>query len=558
MKNTRNVLFALLLSSCVAGAASASTAVSAGIHIGPSGRAAVDLGFFYDDLAPYGNWIERPSYGWVWTPRAVATSWRPYEDGRWVWTDDGWTWITDEPYGWATYHYGRWYDDPEIGWSWVPGDTWGPSWVSWQEGGDYVGWAPLPPGVNVSVSIGGGYGGYAYGIAPEEYVFVPERNFLAPRLATYVVGLQDVGAIYGRTRNCTSYRFNGGRVFNQGVPIDHIQRFAGRVPQYQVADLGYGQGKSWRQPRFEGNRVAMFRPQIQKAARIAPPIQRAAARQAVMSAAQFKAAHPNRAAAFRQQMAQRQQLQNGNRQQFQNGNRQQQFQNGNRQGVRGGQPFRTANQPQQLQKANRQQLQAAQRQQRQAQGQRQQFRGADLKRQQMAQRGQRQQQFAQQQRQGQRQQRQQMAQRNQAQAWQKQARGQRQQQQFAQQRQQRQGAQRQQMAQRNQAQAWQKQGRQGQRQAAQRQQWQGQRQQAQAAQRQQWQAQRQQQRQAAQRQQWQGQRQQAQAAQRQQWQAQRQQQRQAAQQQGQGPRNGGGGRGQGRGNPNRQHGPGGR
>ena len=492
MKNTRNVLFALLLSGSVAGVASAQTAVSAGIHIGPSGRAAVDLGFFYDDLAPYGNWIERPSYGWVWTPRAVATSWRPYEDGRWVWTDDGWTWITDEPYGWATYHYGRWYQDPEIGWSWVPGDTWGPSWVSWQEGSDYVGWAPLPPGVNVSVSIGSGYGGYAYGIAPEEYVFVPERNFLAPRLATYVVGLQDVGAIYGRTRNCTSYRFNGGRVFNQGVPIDRIQRFAGRVPQYQVADLGYGQGKSWRQPRFEGNRVAMFRPQIQKAGRIAPPIQRAAARQAVMSAAQFKAAHPNRAA-FRQQMAQRQQLQNGNRQ-----------------GVRGGQPFRTANQPQQLQKANRQQLQAAQRQQRQAQGQRQQFRGADLKRQQIAQRGQRQQQqqFAQQ----------------------------------RQQRQQRQTAQRQQMAQRNQAQAWQKQARQGQRQAAQRQQWQGQ--QRQAAQRQQWQTAQRQQRQAVQRQQWQGQRQQRQAAQRQQW---------------QGPRNGGGGRGQGRGNPNRPpHGPGGR
>jgi hypothetical protein len=542
MKNTRNVLFALLLSGSVAGVASAQTAVSAGIHIGPSGRAAVDLGFFYDDLAPYGNWIERPSYGWVWTPRAVATSWRPYEDGRWVWTDDGWTWITDEPYGWATYHYGRWYQDPEIGWSWVPGDTWGPSWVSWQEGGDYVGWAPLPPGVNVSVSIGSGYGGYAYGIAPEQYVFVPERNFLAPRLATYIVGEQGIGAIYGRTRNCTSYQFNGGRVFNQGVPIDRIQRFAGRVPRYQVADLGYGQGKNWRQPRFEGNRVAMFRPQIQKTGRIAPPIQRAAARQAVMSAAQFKAAHPNRAA-FRQQMAQRQQLQNGNRQQFQNGNRQ---------GVRGGQPFRTANQPQQLQKANRQQLQAAQRQQRQAQGQRQQLRGADLKRQQMAQRGQRQQQVAQQQRQGQRQ-RQQMAQRNQAQAWQKQARGQRQQQQQQvaqqrQQRQQRQAAQRQQVAQRNQAQAWQKQARQGQRQAAQRQQWQGQ--QRQAAQRQQWQTAQRQQRQAVQRQQWQGQRQQAQAAQR--------QQRQAAQrQQWQGPRNGGGGRGQGQGNPRRQRGPGG-
>jgi hypothetical protein len=297
IKGTRNVLFALLLLGSVAGAASAATSVSAGLHIGPSGHSTVDLGFFYDDLAPYGNWIERPSYGWVWTPRAVSTSWRPYQDGHWVWTDDGWVWVTDEPYGWATYHYGRWYDDPEIGWSWVPGDEWGPSWVSWQEGADYVGWAPLPPGVNVSVSVGGGYGGYAYGIAPEDYVFVPERDFLAPRLATYIVPETRVRAFWGQTRNFTNYRFNGGRVFNQGVPVDRIQRFAGRVPRYQVADLGGNDFKRYRGgARIQGNRVELFRPQVQKAARVAPPIQRAAARRAVVSAAQFRAAHPQRAA----------------------------------------------------------------------------------------------------------------------------------------------------------------------------------------------------------------------------------------------------------------------
>jgi uncharacterized protein DUF6600 len=297
MTTTRNVLFALLLLSGIAGVASAQTSVAAGIHIGPSGRASVDLGFFYDDLAPYGNWIQRPSYGWVWTPRAVSTSWRPYQDGHWVWTDDGWVWISDEPYGWATYHYGRWYDDPEIGWSWVPGDQWGPAWVSWQEGADYVGWAPLPPGVSVSVGLGGGYGGYAYGIAPEDYLFVPERDFLSPRIATYVVPQARIGGFWGRTRNYTNYRFNGGRVFNQGVPVDRIQRFAGRVPRYQVADLGGADFKRYRGgAHIQGNRLAMFRPQVQKAARIAPPIQRAAARRAVVSAAQFKAAHPQRVA----------------------------------------------------------------------------------------------------------------------------------------------------------------------------------------------------------------------------------------------------------------------
>ena len=121
MKITRYALFALLLPGVCAGAASAQVSVGAGVQVGPRGHASVDLGFFYDSLASYGNWIERPSYGWVWTPRDVSASWRPYQAGHWVWSDEGWTWLTDEPYGWATYHYGRWYQDPEIGWAWVPG-----------------------------------------------------------------------------------------------------------------------------------------------------------------------------------------------------------------------------------------------------------------------------------------------------------------------------------------------------------------------------------------------------------------------------------------------------
>ena len=292
MKTTRNTLFALLLLGGIAGAVAPRPAqLAADVHTGPSGRAAVDVGFFYDDLASYGNWVQRPSYGWVWTPRAVAASWRPYEDGHWVWTDQGWTWISDEPYGWATYHYGRWYDDPEIGWSWVPGDEWAPSWVSWQEGADYIGWAPLPPGVNVGVGVVSGFGGFAYGIAPASYVFVPERDFLAPRLGSYILASGRVGPIFARTRNFTNYRFNGGRVFNQGVPVDRIQRFTGRVPRYQVADLAYGRGNDWRRPRVEGNRLAFFRPQVQKGAHIAAPPDRALARHAVIDAARLRGAH---------------------------------------------------------------------------------------------------------------------------------------------------------------------------------------------------------------------------------------------------------------------------
>jgi hypothetical protein len=302
MKTTRNALFALLLLAAgTVTTASAQVSLGADIHIGPSGRASVDLGFFYDSLASYGNWIQRPNYGWVWTPSAVSTSWRPYEDGHWVWTDQGWTWITDEPYGWATYHYGRWYQDPEIGWSWVPGDEWGPAWVSWQGADDYVGWAPLPPGVDISASYNSGYGyngGYAsydYGIGPEAYVFVPTRNFLSLSIASYVVPDVQVRGFWGRTHNYTSYRREGDRIYNQGFPVDRIQQVVGRsVPRYQIADL---QTTDYRQPRarISGNQVQIFRPQVQRTAQVAPPVSRPAARRAVVSAEQFQASHPNRA-----------------------------------------------------------------------------------------------------------------------------------------------------------------------------------------------------------------------------------------------------------------------
>jgi hypothetical protein len=289
MKTLRFALLALLLAIGLAGAAHAQ--VSADIHIGAGGRAAVDLGYFYDDLASYGNWIERPSYGWVWTPRSVAASWQPYQSGHWVATDQGWTWVTSEPYGWATYHYGRWYDDPEIGWSWVPGNEWAPSWVSFQEGNNYIGWAPLPP----SVTIASGFDGLvSVSLAPAAYLFVPEREFLAPSLGSYYVPRDRVDVIYRGTRNLTNYSYSGDRVYNRGVSVDRIQQVVGRpVTRYQLADL-----RTRGAARVQGNQVQVFRPQVQKA-NVQPPSARPVARKAVVNAAQFQQSHPDRAAARR-------------------------------------------------------------------------------------------------------------------------------------------------------------------------------------------------------------------------------------------------------------------
>ena len=107
--------------------------------------AEVSPSYFYEPLQPYGEWIWSEQYGWVWTPNDMPVGWRPYTDGHWALTDYGWTWVSDLPWGWACFHYGRWYFDNLHGWSWMPGPTWSPAWVVWRTGPDYIGWAPCPP-----------------------------------------------------------------------------------------------------------------------------------------------------------------------------------------------------------------------------------------------------------------------------------------------------------------------------------------------------------------------------------------------------------------------------
>ena len=107
---------------------------------------------FYDDLSQYGQWVEYENYGPVWRPNQVAEDWRPYTNGRWVPTNDGNVFESEEPWGWATYHYGNWMPTEGNGWVWVPGSTWYPSTVEWRSSPEnepvedsYVGWAPTPP-----------------------------------------------------------------------------------------------------------------------------------------------------------------------------------------------------------------------------------------------------------------------------------------------------------------------------------------------------------------------------------------------------------------------------
>jgi len=77
----------------------------------------VSYSTFYARLEPLGVWRETSTYGYVWQPREAEQSrgWRLYTNDRWVYTDARWTWVSNEPFGWATYHYGRWARLRDIG-----------------------------------------------------------------------------------------------------------------------------------------------------------------------------------------------------------------------------------------------------------------------------------------------------------------------------------------------------------------------------------------------------------------------------------------------------------
>src|SRR5438094_6526531 len=181
---------------------------------------------FYTKLEPHGEWLETADYGYVWQPREAerSRSWRPYTNGRWVYTDAGWTWISEEPFGWATYHYGRWTRLRGIGWVWVPGQQWAPAWVSWRKSNDYVGWAPLPPEARFDQHTGiHNWSESYYDIGPDQYCFVPTREFGAQRIESMVVPPERNVTIVNQTTNVTNITYNNTTVVNEGPNYEELR-----------------------------------------------------------------------------------------------------------------------------------------------------------------------------------------------------------------------------------------------------------------------------------------------------------------------------------------------
>lgn len=212
------------------------TTAPAVVYTVPAAQQPVVINQFYNDLAPYGTWVEVAGYGRCWRPTVAIhnRSWRPYADGgRWVWTDHGWYWYSDYSWGWAPFHYGRWNHHASYGWCWVPDVHWGPAWVSWRTYDSYCAWAPLPPLATFSIGIGWSYGGRRYRdecdfIPHHRYVALPIRHLHDARPSRHFIASRQVEQTVRASSAANNYTTVNQSVFNRGMPVDAVARESGR------------------------------------------------------------------------------------------------------------------------------------------------------------------------------------------------------------------------------------------------------------------------------------------------------------------------------------------
>ncbi len=186
-------------------------------HPQPAPQASMGFEVFYNELGPYGRWIDYPGEGYVWVPN-VEQGFRPYAtNGHWVYSNAGWTWSSSYSWGWAPFHYGRWMYEEGYGWIWVPGHEWAPAWVTWGESGGYYGWAPLAPHISIEMSMGGGW------TPPAHYWnFVPREHINRPNINNYVINNTNNTTIINNIhKNVTIINNN---TINRNPPVNNNNR----------------------------------------------------------------------------------------------------------------------------------------------------------------------------------------------------------------------------------------------------------------------------------------------------------------------------------------------
>lgn len=230
---------------------------------GPTG----DFNNFYEPLGAYGSWFRTGEFGYVYQPSCVRDStWRPYTRGRWAFTNQGWTWVSSEPFGWACYHYGRWALLRNVGWVWIPGNEWAPAWVTWRESPGYIGWAPLPPETL-------GWYGHAWDSSVESRFVIDSGwfsyvsyNHFGNDIHTYCLPRSQNIVIHRNTINITHYVIREKSVYVGGPRYRNVcDRIGRRFPIHRLRldeSPEFGRGGRRLSSQFSGNELQVVAPRM--------------------------------------------------------------------------------------------------------------------------------------------------------------------------------------------------------------------------------------------------------------------------------------------------------
>jgi len=216
----------------------------------------VSFQVFYDELSPYGQWVDYKNYGYAWIPDA-GPDFVPYStDGYWVNTDYGWTWVSDYEWGWAPFHYGRWDYDNYYGWLWVPDNEWGPSWVNWRRADGYYGWSPMEPGISINISFG-----RPYNRDNDHWMFVRDRDFGRSDISRYYIDRNDYDRIGRNSTVINQTYIDNSRhtTYITGPSRGDVQRVTGR----RINPVAVRENNRPGQNMKDGQ-LSIYRPQVIK------------------------------------------------------------------------------------------------------------------------------------------------------------------------------------------------------------------------------------------------------------------------------------------------------
>ena len=209
---------------------------------------------FYDNLSPYGTWIDYPGYGHVWNPRMEA-EFRPYAtNGRWAYSNQGWVWQSNYSWGWAPFHYGSWLYDDMYGWLWKPGYEWSPAWVTWGSAGNNYAWAPLMPEVNIGVQFGD-YRPHPYywNVCGRDHIY--DRN-ISNVIVHNTSVVNNITIINNYNRNVTN------NYYAKGPDVNEVQRYT----RNKIEPVTFRDVNQIKQVRQTGNILQVYRPTVQNSA----------------------------------------------------------------------------------------------------------------------------------------------------------------------------------------------------------------------------------------------------------------------------------------------------